>query len=55
MRISGKDLNQIEEFWIEKDKFYLILKIATSPDAMILSDLENYIIARSDVSYPTWI
>ena len=55
MKIQKKDLETIDLFQQEKDKFYVISLIATGEDPKMISDLENYIIARSAVGLPTWI
>ena len=55
MKITGKDFKKVKDFEKEKDKFYLLLKIARSENSLIYSDLKNYIIGRGDIGYPTWI
>lgn len=55
MKIKGEDLKQIKNFQQEKDKFYLLSVIALSSSPLMYSDLENYIIGRSETRYPTWI
>lgn len=55
MRITRQDLKRIKGFQQEKEKFYIISLIATGDNPLMVSDLENYVIARSDVGLPTWI
>lgn len=44
-----------KEFQKDKYKFDLIYKILENDNALLISDEENYIIARGDVKYPSWI
>ena len=44
-----------KEFQKDKYKFDLIYKILENNNALLISDEENYIIARGDVKYPSWI
>ena len=55
MRINKEELKNIKAFQEEKDKFYLLLLIATASDPLFYSDLETYVIGRSEKPYPTWI
>ena len=55
MKITGAYLKQIESFQEEKDLFYVLSLIAESAASLIISDLNNYIIARNSIGLPTWI
>ncbi|MBQ2873267.1 MAG: hypothetical protein IJE89_04650 [Bacilli bacterium] len=44
-----------EEFIKDKYKFNLISLIVESDEALLISDEENYVLARSAVGLPTWI
>ncbi|MBR3210313.1 MAG: GNAT family N-acetyltransferase [Bacilli bacterium] len=55
MRITPEQLKDIESFQNEKDMFYIISLISKGEDPQLISDLNNYVIARSDVGYPIWI
>ena len=55
MKITNKDLKQIKDFQEEKDLFYVLSLIAQSPESLIISDLNNYLIARNSIGLPTWI
>ena len=55
MKVCEKDLEKVCEFQKEKDKFYLLSLIATDVNSLLYSDLENYIVGRSEIGYPTWI
>ena len=55
MKIEKEDLKKIKSFQKEKDKFYVLSLITTAEDPLLVSDLENYIIARSEEGLPTWI
>ena len=55
MRITKEDLKRIKPFQEEKEKFYVISLIATGDNPLLVSDLENYVLARSEVGLPTWI
>lgn len=55
MRIKPEQLKEIELFNQDREKFYVLSLIATGEDPLMVSDLENYVIARSDVGFPTWI
>ena len=55
MKIKKDDLLKIKSFQEEKDKFYIISLISTGDNPLIISDMDNYVIARSDIGLPTWI
>ena len=55
MKITGKDYEKVTDFQKEKDKFYLLSIIATAENPLLYSDLETYVVGRSEVGYPTWI
>ena len=55
MRITPEQLKKMEHFQLEKEKFYVLSLIATGENPLIVSDLNNYVIARSEVGLPTWI
>ena len=55
MKITKEQLNDVKDFQEEKDKFYLLSVIADSDNPLLYSDLDTYIIGRSDEGYPTWI
>ncbi len=55
MKILKDDLLKIDSFQEEKEKFYVISLISTGDNPLIISDLDNYVIARSEIGYPTWI
>ena len=44
-----------EEFLKDKYKFNLISLITLGEDSLLISDEENYILARGYEGYPTWI
>ena len=46
---------ELEEFKKDKYKFNLIFKMLESDTALFYSDLDNYIIGRGTLGYPTWI
>ena len=55
MRITKEELKKVPLFQEERDKFYIISLIAKDESSLLVSDLENYVLARSAPGYPTWI
>lgn len=55
MKVTKKDLEKIENYNSEKNKFYLLNLISQSDNSIIYSDLKSYVIGRSHVGLPTWI
>lgn len=57
MQVIEKD-NKIfssVDYLKDKSMFHLITKNLKSPDVMLISDEENYVICRGSTDWPTWI
>lgn len=55
MKIKSEDLKKIKEYEKDKDIFYMLSLIATAEEPLLYSDLESYLIGRSEEGFPTWI
>lgn len=55
MKVVKEDLEKLELYQKEKDKFYLLNLIAKTEGSLVYSDKNSYIIGRSREGLPTWI
>ena len=55
MKISSYELNNIETFKQDQDKFCSLLLLSLYPESLIYSDMKTYIVGREYPGYTTWI
>ena len=55
MKINKKSVRQLDDFLLEKDKYYLLLFITSLGFSFLYSDLESYLMGRIDNKLPIWI